>query len=98
VDDEVRERLELLAVELAVQAGAGAARVVEGDLARLVEAPVAATRTRAPSIGPPASARRTTSSSRAARISGSVGVPSRRSTPATLPVSIVSPRSRGCRP
>ena len=45
----------------------------------------------APSSGPPASALRTVSSSRAARISGSVGVPSRRSVPAILPVSIVRP-------
>ena len=50
-----------------------------------------ATRTSAPSCGPPASARWTSSSSCAARISGSVGVPSRRSVPATLPVSIVWP-------
>src|SRR6266536_5507791 len=54
-------------------------------------APVAATRTSTPWRGPPASARRTTSSSRAASRSGSVGVPSRRSVPAILPVSIVSP-------
>src|SRR5205085_8927093 len=54
-------------------------------------ASVAATRTSAPSSGPPARACRTTASSRAARSSGSVGVPSRRSVPATLPVSIVSP-------
>ena len=42
-------------------------------------------------VGPPASAARTSSSSCAASSSGSVGVPSRRSVPATLPVSIVSP-------
>ena len=54
-------------------------------------ASVAATRTSAPSSGPPSSARRTSSSSRAARRSGSVGVPSRRSVPGTFPVSTVSP-------
>src|SRR5207245_1853528 len=54
-------------------------------------APVWATRTSAPSGGPPASARRTTASSRAARRSGNVGVPSRRSTPAIFPVSMLSP-------
>src|SRR5919204_4855820 len=54
-------------------------------------ASVAATRTSAPSSGPPARARRTTASCRAASSNGSVGVPSRRSVPATLPVSIVSP-------
>src|SRR5262245_40547443 len=54
-------------------------------------APLAATRSSAPSSEPPASAFRTISSSRAARRSGSVGMPSRRSVPAILPVSTVWP-------
>src|SRR6185503_16748337 len=55
-------------------------------------APVEATRRSAPSsCAPPARAARTASSRWAARRSGRVGVPSRRSVPAILPVSIVTP-------
>src|SRR5215218_3289663 len=54
-------------------------------------APDAATQTSAPSSEPPASASRTTGSTLAASSSGSVGVPSRRSVPGTLPVSVASP-------
>ena len=49
------------------------------------------TRISAPSSDPPASASRTTSSSRAASSRGSVGMPLRRSVPGIFPVSSVSP-------
>ncbi len=55
-------------------------------------APVAATRSSASGTSSPASALATDSSCRAARMSGRVGVPSRRSTPGTFPVVSKSPQ------
>ena len=90
--DGERQRLELLALQRAVQARARPRRVLEPrprasgrarPSRRRARARLPAARPRAP--------RRTVASSRAASSSGSVGVPSRRSVPAILPVSTVSP-------
>ena len=71
---------------------ARAGGVVERPVARLLDrAGRSDSKQRAVERPPPASALRTTSSSRAAKSSGIVGVPSRRSVPGIFPVSCVCP-------
>ncbi len=89
VDDCVRQGLELVSVQLAVEPRPGLSSVVERDFPGLVEG-VGRGDAHERAVQRPAGERgRTTSSCCAASSSGIVGVPSRRSVPGIFPVSCV---------